>query len=121
MLSTTKAVEQHLLDPRGLAYRYRSTDGPAGEERAFLVCSFWLAQALALAGETGRARDVFERAAGFATDLGLLSEEVAPDSDGLLGNFPEVFSHIGLINAAWATRNAERAAAADSLEQDGPA
>lgn len=121
MLATIQAVEQHLLDNRGLVYRYRSADGLAGEEGTFLLCTFWLAQALALAGETGRARDVFERAAGFATDLGLLSEEVAPDSNELLGNFPQAFSHIGLINAAWAIRNAECRAAADSSAEDGAA
>ncbi len=108
MRATIEAIEQRLTDPRGLVYRYRADDGFAGEEGTFLLCTFWLAQALALAGETGRARDVFARAAGFATDLGLLAEEIAPDSRELLGNFPQAFSHIGLVNAAWAISEAER-------------
>ena len=107
ILATIEAVEQRLTDSRGLVYRYRSADGIEGEEGTFLLCTFWLAHALALAGRTERARAVFERAAAFATDLGLLAEEVAPDSGELLGNFPQAFSHIGLINAAWAISEAE--------------
>jgi len=107
-LATIEAIEQRLTDSRGLVYRYHGDDGLAGEEGAFLLCTFWLAQALALAGPTERAREVFERAAGFATALGLMAEEVAPDSRELLGNFPQAFSHIGLVNAAWAIREAER-------------
>jgi GH15 family glucan-1,4-alpha-glucosidase len=108
MIATIEAIEERLTDSRGLVYRYLADDGMAGEEGTFLLCTFWLAHALALAGRTQRAREVFERAAAFATDLGLLSEEVAPDSDELLGNFPQAFSHIGLVNAAWAISEAER-------------
>lgn len=107
-LATVEAIEQRLTDARGLVYRYHGDDGLAGEEGAFLLCTFWLAHALALAGLTDRARAVFERAAGFATGLGLMAEEVAPDSRELLGNFPQAFSHIGLVNAAWAIGEAER-------------
>ena len=108
MLSTLDAVEARLTDARGLVYRYRRADGFPGEEGSFLLCTFWLSHALALAGRVPRAREVFERAAAFATDLGLMSEEVAPDSGELLGNFPQAFSHIGLINAAWAISVAEQ-------------
>jgi alpha,alpha-trehalase len=80
----------------------------AGEEGTFLLCTFWLAQALALADQLDRARAVFQRAAAFANDLGLLAEEVDPDTGELLGNFPQAFSHIGLVNAAWAISEAER-------------
>lgn len=107
-LATIEAIEQRLTDSRGLVYRYHGDDGLPGEEGTFLLCTFWLAQALALAGLTKRARAVFERAAGFATALGLMAEEVAPDSSELLGNFPQAFSHIGLVNAAWAISEAER-------------
>lgn len=107
-LATVDAIEQRLTDPRGLVYRYHSDDGLPGEEGTFLLCTFWLAHALALAGRTERARAVFERAAGFATGLGLMAEEVAQDSAELLGNFPQAFSHIGLVNAAWAISEAER-------------
>lgn len=113
-LATVDAVEQRLTDGRGLVYRYHADDGLPGEEGAFLLCTFWLAQALALAGLTERARAVFERAAGYATGLGLMAEEVAPDSRELLGNFPQAFSHIGLVNAAWAIGEAERRAAEDA-------
>jgi GH15 family glucan-1,4-alpha-glucosidase len=108
MLATIDAVDRHLTDDRGLVYRYRAADGLPGEEGTFLLCTFWLAQALALAGQTRRARTVFDRAAGFATDLGLLAEEVSADGRELLGNFPQAFSHIGLVNAAWAIASAEQ-------------
>ncbi len=115
VLATIDAVAGGLTDARGLVHRYRAeggVDGLPGEEGAFLLCTFWLAQALALSGRTGRARQVFERAAAYANDVGLLAEEVDPDSGELLGNFPQAFSHIGLINAAWAIDEAERAARA---------
>ena len=111
MIATIEAIEERLTDSRGLVYRYLADDGMAGEEGTFLLCTFWLAHALALAGRTQRARAVFERAAAFATDLGLMAEEVAPDSSELLGNFPQAFSHIGLVNAAWAISEAEDRAA----------
>jgi alpha,alpha-trehalase len=111
MRATIDAIADRLTDERGLVYRYRTeggVDGLAGEEGTFLLCTFWLAQALALAGEVERARAVFERAASFGSDLGLLAEEVDPGSGDLLGNYPQAFSHIGLVNAAWAIDQAER-------------
>jgi GH15 family glucan-1,4-alpha-glucosidase len=107
VLATINPIEERLTDDRGLVYRYRSPDSLAGEEGTFLLCTFWLAQALARAGEAARARTVFERAAAFVNDVGLLSEEVNPASGELLGNFPQAFSHIGLVNAAWAISEAE--------------
>ncbi|MGY1739120.1 MULTISPECIES: glycoside hydrolase family 15 protein [unclassified Blastococcus] len=112
MLATIEAIADRLTDDRGLVYRYRTeggVDGLAGEEGTFLLCTFWLAQALALAGRVDRAREVFEHAAAFANDLGLLSEEVDPATGEQLGNVPQAFSHIGLVNAAWAIDQAERA------------
>jgi GH15 family glucan-1,4-alpha-glucosidase len=108
VLSTINATEEHLTDERGLVYRYRSHDGLEGDEGTFLLCTFWLAQALARAGQPGRARTVFERAAAFVNDVGLLAEEVDPVSGELLGNFPQAFSHIGLVNAAWDISESER-------------
>jgi GH15 family glucan-1,4-alpha-glucosidase len=102
VLATIDAVEQRLTDDRGLVYRYLAADGLEGEEGTFLLCTFWLAQALAMSGQGARAREVFDRAAAFVNDVGLLAEEVDPHSGELLGNFPQAFSHIGLINAAWA-------------------
>jgi alpha,alpha-trehalase len=106
--STIEAISDRLTDRRGLVYRYVAEDGLPGGEGTFLLCTFWLAQAWALAGEVARAREVFERAIGFVNDVGLLAEEVDPASGELLGNFPQAFSHIGLVNAAWAITEAER-------------
>ncbi|MDQ3664611.1 MAG: glycoside hydrolase family 15 protein [Actinomycetota bacterium] len=111
MMATIDATEQRLTDDRGLVFRYRTeggVDGLAGEEGTFLMCTFWLAEALALSGQPERAREVFERAASFVNDVGLLAEEVDPDTGELLGNFPQAFSHIGLVNAAWAISQAEQ-------------
>ena len=108
VLSTIKATEERLTDKRGLVYRYRSHDGLEGEEGTFLLCTFWLAQALARSGQAAQARTVFERALAFVNDVGLLSEEVDPVSGELLGNFPQAFSHTGLVNAAWAISETER-------------
>ncbi len=107
VLATINATEERLTDQRGLVYRYRSHDGLEGEEGTFLLCTFWLAQALARASQPARARTVFERAAAFVNDVGLLAEEVDPVGGELLGNFPQAFSHIGLVNAAWAISEAE--------------
>ncbi|WP_250002946.1 glycoside hydrolase family 15 protein [Actinoplanes sp. M2I2] len=106
MLATVEAIASRLTDERGLVYRYRAGDGLTGDEGTFLLCTFWLAQALALAGRAERAREVFELAAGHVNDVGLLAEEVDPRTGEMLGNFPQAFSHIGLVNAAWAIANA---------------
>ncbi len=111
MLATIEAIADRLTDEHGLVYRYRNEDGVdglAGAEGTFLLCTFWLAQALAMAGHLDRARSVFARAAGYANDVGLLAEEVDPATGELLGNFPQAFSHIGLINAAWAIHQVEQ-------------
>jgi GH15 family glucan-1,4-alpha-glucosidase len=107
MRATIDATADRLTDERGLVYRYRSHDGLAGEEGTFLLCTFWLAHALALAGETERARATCEVAISYANDVGLLAEEVDTLTGELLGNFPQAFSHIGLVNAAWAIVEAE--------------
>jgi GH15 family glucan-1,4-alpha-glucosidase len=108
VLSTMEAIERDLVGESGLAYRYLADDHLPGDEGAFLLCTFWLAHALALAGRTGRAREVFERAAAAVNDVGLLAEEIHEETGEFLGNFPQAFSHIGLINAAWAITQAER-------------
>ena len=107
MLATINATADRLTDKNGLVYRYLADDGLEGEEGTFLLCTFWLAQALALAGELDRARETFERAIAYVNDVGLLAEEVDAETGELLGNFPQAFSHIGLINAAWAISQAE--------------
>jgi GH15 family glucan-1,4-alpha-glucosidase len=102
MKATVDAIAARLTDERGLVYRYLAHDGLAGEEGTFLLCTFWLANAQALAGELDRATATFERAMAAINDVGLLAEEVDPGSGEMIGNFPQAFSHIGLINAAWA-------------------
>jgi alpha,alpha-trehalase len=104
MLATIEAVAQRLSGDSGLVYRYRAqsgVDGLGGQpEGAFLICTFWLVRCLALAGQVDRARELYEQTIAYANDLGLLAEQVQPRTGALLGNFPQAFSHIGLINAA---------------------
>jgi len=108
MKATIDATAARLTDERGLVYRYLSHDGLAGEEGTFLLCTFWLAQAQALAGEVDAAIATFERAVAAINDVGLLAEEVDVGSGEMIGNFPQAFSHIGLINAAWAITAAQQ-------------
>ena len=90
------------LSADGFVYRYVAdgVDGLSGEEATFAICSFWLVECLARAGEGERARELFERLLGFCNDVGLLAEEIDPHSGELIGNFPQAFSHLGLIQAA---------------------
>jgi GH15 family glucan-1,4-alpha-glucosidase len=104
MRSTIEAIAADLTED-GLVLRYRNqegmnADGLMGEEGTFVICSFWLVSALAKAGEVDRAERLFEALATYANDLGLLAEEIDTVSGELLGNFPQAFSHIGLITAA---------------------
>jgi GH15 family glucan-1,4-alpha-glucosidase len=110
MKATIDATAQRLTDKRGLVYRYLAHDGLAGEEGTFLLCTFWLAHAQALTGEVEAAIATFERAVAAINDVGLLAEEVAPRNGEMIGNFPQAFSHIGLINAAWAITQAQERA-----------
>ncbi len=103
--STIEVIRQRLTDSRGLLHRYHSGSGVddlEGQEGTFLLCTFWLAQALAMAGRKDEGAEAFERAIGYINDVGLLAEQVDSATGELLGNFPQAFSHIGLVNAAWA-------------------
>src|SRR5215210_4340454 len=105
MRSTIEAIARDLTDD-GLVLRYRAeaglnADGLTGDEGTFVICSFWLVSCLAQAGEVDRAEALFTRLVGYANDLGLLAEEIDTRSSEQLGNFPQAFSHIGLITAAW--------------------
>jgi GH15 family glucan-1,4-alpha-glucosidase len=97
MRATIDALEQQ-LGSSGLVRRW--ADDPSG----FLICTYWLVECLALAGEHDSAHAWFQAATGYANDLGLLAEEADPTSGDLLGNYPQAFSHVGLINAAWRLR-----------------
>jgi GH15 family glucan-1,4-alpha-glucosidase len=108
MKATIDATAERLTDERGLVYRYRASDGLEGEEGTFLLCTFWLAQAEALAGEIEGAGATFERAVAYVNDVGLLAEEVDAGGNEMIGNYPQAFSHIGLVNAAWAITQAEQ-------------
>jgi alpha,alpha-trehalase len=105
MRSTIEAIARDLTED-GLVLRYRNAaegvnpDGLTGEEGTFVICSFWLVSCLAKAGEIDRAEQLFDQLVGYANDLGLLAEEIDTTRGELLGNFPQAFSHIGLINAA---------------------
>ncbi len=104
VIGTIDAVREELAHG-GFLRRYSTddaVDGLPGGEGTFLVCSFWLADALYMTGRTKEARELFERLAGLANDVGLLSEEFDPVTGRHLGNFPQAFSHIGLVNTALA-------------------
>jgi GH15 family glucan-1,4-alpha-glucosidase len=102
MLGTVRLIQKRLLRD-GFVQRYpvnAEVDGLPGSEGVFLLCTFWLADNLALQGRANEARDVFEQLLDCRNDLGLLAEEYSPEKKRLLGNFPQAFSHIGLINTA---------------------
>jgi GH15 family glucan-1,4-alpha-glucosidase len=100
---TIAAVERELLVD-GFVKRYipqqENVDGLPGDEGTFLACSFWFVDCLHLLGRTNDARAMFERLLAIRNDLGLLAEEYEPHAGRLLGNFPQAFSHIGLVNTA---------------------
>jgi GH15 family glucan-1,4-alpha-glucosidase len=98
MRATIEAVAEGLGE-NGLVRRWPS------DRSGFLICTYWLVECLVLAGENERAQRWFETATSHANDLGLLSEEADPASGELLGNYPQTFSHVGLINAAWRLGN----------------
>jgi GH15 family glucan-1,4-alpha-glucosidase len=109
---TVEAIERYLLVD-GLVLRYdtrHATDGLPAGEGAFLPCSFWLADAYLLTGRRREAEALFERLVGLCNDVGLLSEEYDPHARRFLGNFPQAFSHIALINTAFNLTRAEKPA-----------
>ena len=97
--STVEAIRQRLARAE-LVYRYLGPDGLPGGEGAFVICSFWLVEALAHLGRLDEAHESFTRLLERRNDLGLLAEQIDPETGQQLGNFPQAFSHIGLINAA---------------------
>ena len=114
MRATIDAIANELTE-NGLVLRYRNeeglnADGLTGEEGTFVICSFWLVTCLAKAGEVDRAERLFDQLVGYANDLGLLAEEIETEHGEQLGNFPQAFSHIGLITAAYAVDQARGAA-----------
>jgi pentatricopeptide repeat protein len=98
-VQTISTIEKHLVTD-GLVMRYRGDDGLSGKEGAFSLCTFWYIDALCRAGKKRKAEELFERMIGRCNHLGLLSEEIDPATGEFLGNFPQAFSHLGLINTA---------------------
>ena len=103
-VGTLRAMTEDLVDD-SLVFRYRigdaASDGLMGEEGTFNMCSFWFAEAVARSGDVQRARFFFEKMLGYANHLGLYAEELGPRGEHL-GNFPQAFTHLGLISAAYA-------------------
>ncbi len=102
MVATTEAIARELGAGGGLLYRYlpeRSPDGLEGDEGAFLLCSFWMIDNLTLQGRIDEAREQFDAMCARTNALGLLPEEIDPGSGRFLGNFPQAFSHLGLISS----------------------
>ncbi len=100
MLSTIDATLEHLVVD-GLCYRYtEAPEGLGGKEATFILCTFWLVSALVLAGRTDEARKIYENLLAKASPLGLFAEEIDPVTGEQIGNFPQAFSHIGVVHAA---------------------
>ena len=97
-VSTVRAYERLLVD-NGLMLRYRHADDFGETTSAFSICSFWWVEALAMMGEVDNAVSLFNRLLGHANPLGLFSEDIDPHTGRLLGNFPQAYTHVGLIHA----------------------
>ena len=114
IVRTVEAVQSDLSND-GLLCRYRTddegnADGLDQGEGVFLACNFWLVDALALLGHRDQAVRLYERLLGLRNDIGLLSEEYDPAHDRLVGNFPQAFSHVGLVNSAFSLTTGESSA-----------
>jgi alpha,alpha-trehalase len=110
MRSTVDRIIEQLTDERGFVYRYHAEDtddGLPGGEGTFTICTFWLVDNLSMQGRIDEARSLFERLLNYASHLGLFSEEIDSKRNIALGNFPQAFTHIALINSASNLRKAE--------------
>jgi GH15 family glucan-1,4-alpha-glucosidase len=104
------AIAEELTED-GMVLRYRTSetdDGLSGEEGTFTICSFWMVSALCEIGELDRARELCEKMLSYASPLQLYAEEIDPRSGRHLGNFPQAFSHLALINAVMHVIHSER-------------
>jgi GH15 family glucan-1,4-alpha-glucosidase len=131
MASSIGVMQEHLAGPRGLLFRYlhagarpkqqvteqSSIDGVAGSDGAFLTCTFWLISNLCYLGKIEEARERFEQLLEYASPLGLLSEELDPDTGDLLGNYPQAYTHIGLINSAVTLQRAQQGELSEAPEE----
>lgn len=96
-----QALERELMTPEGLFYRYRHADDFGTPETTFLICTFWYIEALACVGRTDDAVQALNRILQYTNHLGLLSEDVDARTGSQWGNFPQAYSHVGLVNAAY--------------------
>jgi GH15 family glucan-1,4-alpha-glucosidase len=103
-LSSLRAIKEELVED-SLVHRYRvgkaAPDGMAGQEGTFSMCTFWYAECLARGGDVLQGRFIFEKMLGYANHVGLYAEQLGQEGQQL-GNFPQAFTHLGLINAAYA-------------------
>jgi GH15 family glucan-1,4-alpha-glucosidase len=102
-VATVDAIATELTDDSGFVWRYRphpEIDGMQGEEGAFLLCTFWLADCYGLIGRMDEATALFERLLALRNDVGLLAEQYDPKAGRMLGNFPQAFSHVALADTA---------------------
>jgi GH15 family glucan-1,4-alpha-glucosidase len=109
--ATVNAIREELTE-HGLVLRYRTDetdDGLSGEEGTFLICSFWLVSALSEIGERREAEHLCERLLSYASPLGLYAEELEASSGRHLGNYPQAFTHLALINAVTHVIEAQQA------------
>ena len=113
-----EALEKELKTPEGLFYRYRHEDDFGTPETTFLICSFWYVDALACVGRVDEAIVEFDKLAGYTNHLGLLSEDVDAKTGSQWGNFPQAYSHVGLVNAAY--RIAKKLDLPNFVEPAGP-
>jgi GH15 family glucan-1,4-alpha-glucosidase len=120
-LRSSYQVIRERLERNGLIHRYeRGYDDLSGDEGAFGICSFWAVDYLACRGDLEEAVELFERLLAYASDLGLYAEQIDPNTGAALGNYPQAFTHIGLINAALAierARGASSSAAGKKVEE----
>jgi len=107
MRSTVDRIIEHLTDELGFVYRYHAHDGLPGSEGTFTICTFWLVDNLAMQGRVAEARSLFDRLLSYASQLGLFAEEIGTNGIKALGNYPQAFTHIALINSAHNLKKAE--------------
>ncbi len=100
MRSTVDRIIEQLTDEHGFVYRYHSCDGLDGQEASFTICTFWLVDNLAMQGRVTEARSLYERLLTYGGRLGLFSEEIDSHDSVAVGNYPQAFTHIALINSA---------------------
>jgi GH15 family glucan-1,4-alpha-glucosidase len=121
VVGTVEAIQRELVRD-GFVLRYdtdEADDGLPPGEGAFLPCSFWLADCLALIGRRDEASELFDRLAGLVNDVGLLAEEYDPRLGRQVGNFPQAFTHVGLVNTAMNLDRSRTSPAEDRAEREG--